>query len=627
MGTSANRWSTAARDGARRFGRSLAVRVLALGILLGTTLALPGRADSNVTQTFLLRPGWNAIYLEVQPEVSDPASVFAGLPVESVWTFARRVVAAEFIQHPGEGLFGQPGWLVFFPPSRPESFTSNLYDIQVNHPYLIKLEGSETASWTVNGRPSVRPLRWAPDALTLVGLPVDPAAPPTFAEFFSASPAHAGQPVFWLNGDVWEQIADPAATPVTAGESYWVFTAGGSDYQGPLALELPQGDGLNYGESILEQPLRVRKTSSGGAGVIFSLRDAAVPLSYQTLADVTFGSETARAITWLPLNATVALVREAAVGQSVVLNLAVRRAEFAGDAVASVLEVSDGAGVRWRVPVEAKRRAAAEVPVGGSAGLHAEAAPPAGATDLVGLWVGEAVLDAVSESNPNLGAPDPAAPTPTVGEFSVRLLLHVDTSGQAVLLKEVIQMWENGTLAPDPDNPEYQEVDRPGRRVLLTDDTRIPTFTGVTLRDGEWVGRRLSSAAFDFEDTTLPLDGTGFGVPGSALTGTIIDPAEGPTNPFRHGFHPDHDNLDAKFEAFAPEAYEVTRAIEFRFADRDPALANSSAGNPPEWGWELVGGLYRETVSGLHRNPIVVEGSFRLRRAAITGELDPEPLP
>ena len=37
------------------------------------------------TQSIVLEPGWNAVYLEVQPEPRECDAVFAELPVESVW--------------------------------------------------------------------------------------------------------------------------------------------------------------------------------------------------------------------------------------------------------------------------------------------------------------------------------------------------------------------------------------------------------------------------------------------------------------------------------------------------------------------------------------------------------------
>lgn len=206
-------------------------------------------------------------------------------------------------------------------------------------------------------------------------------------------------------------------------------------------------------------------------------------------------------------------------------------------------------------------------------------------------------------------------PLPTSGEFPLRMLVHVDAGGNVVLLKEVIQMWQEGTYKPDPDNPEFNVVDEPGRYVLITDESLLPQFEGAVLRDGEPVGVRMSTAAYDFAGNELELEGI-FG-PGGLLTGSIVLDPEHPTNPFLHRFHPDHDNLDPQFLNFRPEAYEVTREMEFVFASEDPEGSES-----PEWGSGEVAGSFNEAISGLHRSTIFVSGTFRFRRVLNIDQLN-----
>ena len=93
-------------------------------------------------------------------------------------------------------------------------------------------------------------------------------------------------------------------------------------------------------------------------------------------------------------------------------------------------------------------------------------------------------------------------------------------------------------------------VDKPGRYVLLTDDTLIPRFQGAAVRDGEPVGRRLSTVGYDFptDPTNNFLNLAGFFTFGQKLSGTLMLPFDHPTNPYRHKFHPDHDNLNARFD-------------------------------------------------------------------------------
>ena len=43
----------------------------------------------------------------------------------------------------------------------------------------------------------------------------------------------------------------------------------------------------------------------------------------------------------------------------------------------------------------------------------------------------------------------------------------------------------------------------------------------------------------------------------------------------------------------------------------------------PDWGYGEMGGSYRETITGLHRNPIRVSGYFTLKRVSDIAELNP----
>jgi hypothetical protein len=40
-----------------------------------------------------------------------------------------------------------------------------------------------------------------------------------------------------------------------------------------------------------------------------------------------------------------------------------------------------------------------------------------------------------------------------------------------------------------------------------------------------------------------------------------------------------------------------------------------------------MGGAYRETISGIHKHPIYVRGTFQLARVSSIAELNPSPTP
>jgi len=91
-------------------------------------------------------------------------------------------------------------------------------------------------------------------------------------------------------------------------------------------------------------------------------------------------------------------------------------------------------------------------------------------------------------------------------------------------------------------------------------------------------------------------------------------------NPFVHRYHPDHDNLDARFEQQLPEgreSFSVTRQVTLEFTGIDPLGLN-----PPGWGSSELGGNYRETIHGLHRNDLRIAGTFRLVRITTAANLN-----
>ena len=211
-------------------------------------------------------------------------------------------------------------------------------------------------------------------------------------------------------------------------------------------------------------------------------------------------------------------------------------------------------------------------------------------------------------------------PTATPAEFPLRLIVHVDSNGVARLLKDVIQMWKDGTYKPALDGTN-RVVDTPGRFVLITDDTLVSDYKGGAMRDGELVGRRVSAIGYDFEGQFIAMTGA-LGPAGSLMVSNSIT-SEFRTNPFRHKFHPDHDNLDPTYQGYRKEALEVSRWMALNFSTRypaDPRLAEQAP--PPGWGVSRLGGIYTETLLGLHKNPIIVQGSFELSRATETPVLN-----
>jgi len=621
---------------------TLNLRLKPLGLVaLVLWSVLPARAQWS-TQNIILQPGWNAVYLEVQPQPSDCDTALAGLSVEKVWGWNRKFSPVQFIQSATSLLPTQPDWLFYVPAANVLAPQRSLFHLEGGKCYLIKLpDHAAPATWQVLGQPTLRQIAWAPNSFNLVGFSLDLTNPPTFARFFSPSPAHANNPAYRLTSSgAWAAVTNLSATAMRSGEAFWIQCTGASTYQGPLALTVPQRTGLTYGQAAVQQNLSIQNLSANPATLIFTLLPSAnppagsfaplagpVPLSYWSLGQAT------QAAAWLPLADAMTLSNLGA-GQTTQWKWAVRRPDMipnspGSDAVyQSLLEIRDAAGSsRLVIPVS-------------SSGLHASSVPlvqaggqPSPSPAYPGLWIGTASINQVNQPG---NATNPAQPTNTAAPFQFRLILHVDAATNVLFMQRVLEMWVNGTytnsLAATYTNSSgivtntlsTRWVSVPGRYVLLTDESKtnvLAGLTGAALRDGQFVGRRVSTAAFGFR-SPIPMtnpSGGDFGVASSVYTCTVPLPPGDPLNPFRHLYHPEHSNTNtAPNNPLLPVG--VSRTITLTFTATDPnslALAG--------WGDNQIGGLYQETITGLQWQTNFVQGTFRLTQASPLTGLDGNP--
>lgn len=569
------------------------------------------------TQTIPLKPGWNAVYLELDPEPAECDSQFAGLPVESVWAWNRKFTSVQFIQDPDKLVPGQAEWLTWLPATHAAETLGNLFLLRGAQPYLIKVQdGAAAFNWVVTGRPRLPSIDWLSDSFNFVGFSVSAVAPPTFQSFFGGSTNQAGKPVYRLNANgSWDPIVNLLGTSLKNAESFWVRSDGRSTFSGPVLIDIPGGTDLTFGWQNTEATLRLKNVSAVPRTVTLKVQNSIpAPSGWPTVAGaIPFSYYSQDLPGWTPLPAAGLSSPILAPGGEWLVRLEVRRRDmvpFAGTSSAvgalyqSVLEVSDGNGFRQQIGVTAE-------------GPNAKGSRPvpalrlADAQDSVraGLWVGNVILQNVSQPSK---ATNPDVPTPVSNPLQFRILVHVDAAGKAKLVQKVLLMWKPGTFKPDSQDPTQQVIDQPGRFVLVTDDSLIPNWSGVTLRDGDPVPRRVSTVAYALK-TPLAFTGSGeFGA--NTLTTTLTLDYDDRLNPFKHKFHPDHDNLTERFDQKLPEGQEsfnVTRQISLAFSSTDPEGLRLAG-----WGDTQIGGTYTETMTGVHRRPIYLKGVFRLNRVS-----------
>jgi len=218
--------------------------------------------------------------------------------------------------------------------------------------------------------------------------------------------------------------------------------------------------------------------------------------------------------------------------------------------------------------------------------------------DYQGLWMGQIEVTDVSEST------DYASPKPVKHSFDMTILLHVNKNNDVNLLRHVTIMHNTET----------------DQRALITDDSLLTNskYVGfVDKNDGKKGGIRLGTLAFGFspytttvtDTTTNPSSTTtikektrmkmdGIISKGQNISCSLELGSTHATNPFKHSYHPDHK-----------KGKNITRNITLIFDEEQTY-------NDPDNEKFSLSGLYKEEISGLHKNPIIVAGKFTIQRVS-----------
>jgi len=547
------------------------------------------------TQTLTLNPGWNAVYFEVQPQPEQSEIVFQGLPVKSVWAWNRQFSSVQFIEDMNTIVPERPEWLTYFSKNSGQAFLTNLFKIQGGKAYLINIDSPTPVTLTINGTASLPSFEWMQDSFNLAGFNIKPDTI-TVKQFFSHSSAHKNQPVYQLDKSGSWNLLDESAF-IQPGESYWVYSKGTSTYYGTCFPVLEQGKSLDFGTLLNEQVLRIINFSATENTI--KIQTNSSEISTKRKHSVSTNSSTLKYFSdaeqkWLDFSDTLSITippnSETAIRFGAnIKNSTTRSNEVTKD----YLNISDLQGTYYNIPISVNKVQ----------------------TDKYGLWLGTAIINKVSCPS----CKDETTPVETGSEFQMRLIIHVDETGQARLLQQVTLLWKPGTVEPDSENPDLNILKKPGEYVLITDDSLINEYSGSAVRDNKLAGRRLSSAAFSFPEP-IPMTGT----LNSKLRCSITIDEDAPLNPFKHKFHPDHDNLNAQFKpfdkknkTFIKESYTFVRNINLTFTTVPLNGVTESA-----WGTTLIGGEYRETIEGVHRKDIYVEGIFELRLISCISRLN-----
>ena len=459
-------------------------------------LAAPARAQ-NVDQTLTLSPGWNAVWLEVQPVDANgvprsPQDVFSNPAVETIATPKPLSGLSEFFaSEPGAiTTFNQEEWQQW--KRNDPAGTNNLPLISGNRPYLIQLGGSSPLVLTVAGKVSFFRPAWTPDRYNLIGFGLQ--GTPTFDAFFGPSGAkHPVNKIFNLNAATgnWENVT--GSSQMVSGRAYWIFSSGPSNYMGPVSVDfdLAATGKLDFGGPIdvvavgggpgpIELDLEEIVFSNAGTSQSTPELDLITPdaglgtlsLYVVNLATTGLAYDRGNQVdSSAGAGASSSLGKNIGSGQTAILTLGAQRNWIDNLPRTNLYRLNTGAnGASFWLPIAA------------SPDLVGEPTVPGTSADVVtGLWVGEVNFDS-STSIVEDGSPI----RPASGSSPMRLILHSDGGGAVKLLSQVTLMptkTADAGIVPEP--------------VLVVDQAKIPFFEGIKERNGNKSGIRIEAVAYD----------------------------------------------------------------------------------------------------------------------------------
>ena len=520
-----------------------------------------------VTESIDLQAGWNAVWLNVEPEPNTLDDILAGLPsldYQAIWTFDGN-------SGPAGVSGGAPGRWFFHDRDVPATLSS-LRVLHGHRGYLIHMRSA--GQLRLAGRPVIRDHRFSGRTSNLFGDLTDPTSGAfSFEEYFAHPKAMGkiragGTPVkhdiVTMSGGM--LVRKSLTNAIQANVAYWVNVVQDFEYSGPLDIT-SSANGLSFGRTTSLRTLSVEVPSSASSRTLTleALPCAVLSVtgscsaSGQDVDWLEFRDPTQAGLpVWQPLSSGLSLAVPPG-ATSVEVELRARRAELAtsarnrggGTSTATfplLIDVTDGSGARAVL--------AASVSV----------------EPIFGRWIGRVTLNQVS-THPSIQAlPLDQAEAPAMG---MTLLLEL----------------------PDPSAVQG------GATPQLLDSLTIDTF-----RDGRPLSRRFSSILFDrpvalTESAGDPLDP--FGAAGT-LQGTLHISPDDPLNPYRHRYHPEHRS-----------GYDITRDITIKIESQQDRLSEELAGLDGTFGTQRLAGQYTEVITGISAQPITVHGTFRLDRLAV----------
>ncbi len=269
------------RPGGRWIAGLVAV-MLAAGVVSGQAQWL--------TQTNVLKPGWTAVYLNVDASSQTLDSLVGfnpACPIDQIWFWKTLPSTAQYISTPASPLAGSSEWLAYYRPGA--GSVSTFFSLAPNTAYLVHNSASTNFTWKVQGQPVAPRFIWDNTGLNFIGFSTPAASPPTFQNFLAPAPLLAsGVQIFQYAGGPFGPL-NPApvfslyTTPVTRGQAFWLSDTNlNNTYFGPFTITLPTSGGINYGANVGQATLHLLNVASNAIQISLRLLPSEAPPYGQT---------------------------------------------------------------------------------------------------------------------------------------------------------------------------------------------------------------------------------------------------------------------------------------------------------------------------------------------------------
>jgi formylglycine-generating enzyme required for sulfatase activity len=516
-----------------------------------------------------LVPGWNAIYLHIDPSHEKLDLLLQRTPVSQVWLWAPSISTAQFVTNVQDSTDFGSSWISW---SALDPNNSNLQYFIGNAAYLVFVDNvyndgvgdqnvsiAEPYTLSLTGKVVPPAYTWTASGQNFIGFSTKAGSEPFFENFFGlaetldTSATEVYEYVGGALGSSNPKLVDaPLSNKVLRGRSYWVRDSDYNRFFGTFSLTLQDSAGVHFGTALSAYRIRLSNTANESHTVTLEMVGSELPADGSTLVDVppvlVRGDLDPTTLTYpfadlsnTPLSWTLAPSGE--VGESVEIVLGIDRAAMAGvagDVYGAILRFTDD--------------------FAGSGYTQIDIPATAVTGSMAGLWVGEAEITQVKQELTEFEVDDEGATAlnddgsavvssiednfgDVVKGFPLRLILHMGEDGTTQLLQRVYYGLDENVLP----------ILATGQNVLNSSHLDV--------------ARRITSIHLPWSESNLPwlFDGSldFISTLSTAVTTKFNDQA---ANPFLHTYHPDHDNRSPLYVEYGEserglESFDIIREI------------------------------------------------------------------